>query len=410
MDEKLTNYNQAISLIHEGRLGDAESLLNRLTTAGFTIALWPLGLIKAATGRPFEALSHWETVSPSSVPQVTVKRETLIQTLPEYKKIFELYNAAIEKARIDGAAPRHEVFSELLSKGDKIPLPAELYKACFLSLLLEGKNGKFKSEYEKAPDYIRENPDIKTISLRAEQAGHEEWKKRSESKAIRYKRLAGASFAAVFLALALTGGIASGIFSKQEKSEPVSSAEVAKTKIQDDRVKALEEELEQLMSVNSNLEEDLKQKETALKETEATQALLEAAGINIGQLSSEAAERMYREGLALYQDGEFIEASELLKKSLSFSSTNYFSDDAHFYLITSGLKSGNGMEDELTSFLAESKEAYRQSPYLDDVMLLMAESYLNSGDKAAAESLLKKIQSDFSLEWTANKAKELRNR
>lgn len=56
MNKNLSQYNESVSYIHTGDYEQAERIFKKLAGTGHVFSNWALGLIYAATGRPYHAL------------------------------------------------------------------------------------------------------------------------------------------------------------------------------------------------------------------------------------------------------------------------------------------------------------------------------------------------------------------
>ncbi|WP_409271453.1 tetratricopeptide repeat protein [Neobacillus sp. SCS-31] len=416
MNENLLNYNKAIAFIQKGHYAEAENLLRTLAQTGHALSNWALGLVYAATGRPVAALIQWEKVSPDEVAAVPDKIGRLQATLQTYEKIFTLYNEAIEKASQKDFASLPQLFLDLFEQGKGMPLPVEIYKGWFLSLLACGDINQFNKALEEVPEYVRNDTAIKAISLKVKESELGSAANRAENKAVskkhRFVRMGLLAGAAILM---LSTGIAVERFLDNDSAKPVSSKEIPERSSLEfvNQEKALKEQIASLEKENSALQSEMDNQSAELQQKSETVGLLELADVNIENIKENGAFKQYRSGLENYRSGQYQTAVEKFEKSISLSKTPFFADDAHFFLIQSAIKSGDDQKaiTEIEAFLKESdgnSDSYHQSPYLDDVMLMRAESYLESGDQENGIEWLDRIETEFPNEWTAKKAKSLR--
>ncbi|MDP4086693.1 MAG: tetratricopeptide repeat protein [Bacillota bacterium] len=413
MNENLLNYNKAISLIHQGHLDQAEEVLKVIAQTRHGLSNWALGLVYAATGRPFEAIKHWKYVSPDEVEAVSEKMEKLLDLVPVYEKIFTLYNRALEKARQNDLSSLPQMYADMIETGRGIPLPVEIYKGLFLSLLVQEKRDEFNKALNEAPEYVRKDPRIKSILLRVTETELQskvyEIEKKSAKKIRKAKGILIAGAASLVLAAGVT---AIGIM--KHKGNPEEAAATIKTsssaKDSQSQEKKLRDQISSLTKDNAALQADINKKTAEMQNSADTANLLQLANVNLEDVKEKAALKMYQIGMESYKKGQYQAASEKLQKSLIISKTLYFADDAQYYLIDSLNNLGETAASvrEMDTFLSQSDStAYKQSPYLDDVMLLRAESYLQAGDKENAGKWLDRIISEFPDQWTSKKAKTL---
>lgn len=412
MNDNLLTYNQAIACIQKGNFEEAEKLLRNIAHTGHSLTNWSLGLIYAATGRPFAALKHWEQVSPVEVEAVLDKTEKLLGNLPIYEEIFKLYNEALQYARKKDFASLPQRYMEILKRGEGIPLPVEIYKGLFLSSLVQGKFDQFHKQIAEAPDYVKKDVAIKAIVLKVNETQLKSEVKQLKKKSVKKVRIASGFLLAGAALLIITAGLAFRGFGENEKAQLVTTKEnVSSVQNSDELKEEYENKLDSLVKENSILQSEVNKKSEELQKSAEIASLLELADDEVGELKVETALNLYQNGIGSFRNHRYPEAAEKLTKSLSISNTTYFADDAHFFLISSSLKTegqGAATSNLMDDFLNQAQTvSYKESPYMDDVMLMRAEIYLQVGDKEHANMLLDRIESEFPSEWTAKKAKSL---
>lgn len=333
----------------------------------------------------------------------TEKSEKLRGALPIYEEVFSQYNKAVGLSKQKDFDALPNMFLNMLKTGAEIPLPVEIYKGSLFSMLVSGNREEFNKILADAPDYVHKNTEIKSIMLRLKAAQLQSLATQNEKESKKKLRTAaGILLAGAATFIAAAGLTIGGIWDRgaDRVSAPNNSASAD-----------LNDKIESLMEENSLLWNELSLTSAELQEKEKITNLLESVDADLHELKESAAQKLYLSGMKDYQNGQYQTALEKLAKSLSISGQSYFSDDAHFFLIQTLMKTGDitAAIAETDSFLNQADQTnYMESPYLDDVMLLKAENLLKAGDCENAGKWLDRIESHFPDEWTSDRAKTLR--
>ncbi|ADU31951.1 hypothetical protein [Evansella cellulosilytica] len=405
----LSKYNDAISLIHNEQYGKAEVLLYSILEADphHSFTNWTLGLLEAATGKPYAALKRWQHVSPSDVPYIEEEIEKLTQSLPTYETLFAKNNEALKKAANKDFIEAKRLFVDILLEGEALPLPMEIYKSYFLTLLINEETAVFHDEYDKAPSYVKDAAEITDIYWKIkndEDVGDKLVKYQSKNKWMLVSASTVAAASIAFTVLLFT----TDLFERE--STPASASptvEVVETIIEDtEKIETLEQQLTQL---SEDIEMSAHLHDAEVQRNEQLLSLIDAAGLSEAEMKINAAESLFRIGYSAYQAGNDVEAIESLGESVQYSQQHYVSDDAHFFLIQALLREEETTraEQEMDSFLTAADEYYINSPYIDDVLLLRAQRYILNDEMEEAFPLLTMIQEQYAEEWTAHEAERL---
>lgn len=386
-------YNEAIRLIQTEQYTRAEELLNQLLKQHPTHSLvnWALGLLEAVTGKPYIALKRWEHVSIEDVPFIEAEVQKLRASLPVYESIFANYHLALTRAKERDFSTVVQMYEKMIEEGKNLPLPVEIYHGYFLSLLITNRDADFWQAYKEAPVFVKRYPDIESLYLNSMVP-----QKLNVTKRSRFGWLIGANVAIVAL-------IFMSIFYFQKETEPVVQyVEI----VDEEKLSSLETEIEQLTLENKSMQSNVSAES---QKNEEFLQLVEASDLNLELIEEQAAQNLYRQGYQNYQRQVYSEAIDFFIQSLKYRQTTYFSDDAHFFLIQSLLRTNNidQARQEMDLFLSNTHPVYKQSPYLDDIMLLRIDQYVQEGKERKANELLGVMKEQFSGEWTVHEVERL---
>lgn len=398
-----TIYNEAIILIQKGSYLKAEKILKELASQvpNNSLTYYTLGLVEATIGKPYEALRSWDRVSAEENPSIRVEREQLIEALPAYEAIFTKNNAALKEGQAENFSQSIALYKEIMNEGKDIPLPVTIYEGYLLCLLLSEQLTEFEKVYGSAPNYVKEAPQVRELYFMMDTAGLNSQLIQSKARYKRNKR-----FLIGFISAAAIAVIAAlGISLNKDSSEPTPSA-AASEAVNEKLTADLEKELEDLKEENNTLRSNADKLAAEEVSNAELSQLVKATDVDIASLEAEASEGLYQKGYAAYESGDYEGSVESLTRSIDYNNKAYYSDDAHFFLIQS-LYVTDQLEEAVTQMHAFLEANYAESPYVDDVMLQLAKSSLQMGDREQASALLLSILELYPDEWTASEAQKI---
>ncbi|GAX90303.1 tetratricopeptide repeat protein [Effusibacillus lacus] len=391
-------YQQAIKKISLGNYEKAKRLLESAihNGEGHSLIYWTLGLIEVSMGYPHKGLERWKSVKPEAIPDIHEKIEHVASFLPKYEEVRRLYNEAVDFAKFKNWKICRSRFFRLMEMASAIPLPADIYYGYYLTLIVSGELQKAASEMANAPAYVRTTPRFNVLETKLKAQLTSDRKVQTGKKRIYYLRIAS-----VMGILLTAGSLGYAVISNSVQE---ANGIVGEEKKVPDSQSVNEKELNvRLRELEQNYE---KQK----LETKQLRELFRYAKIDLDDTVLKASLNTYLEGYSLLKKGEPAKASEMFEKSRELHSDSYFADDNLYYLIQAKAKEGKAQEARTLreEFMAKTGQHYLRSPYYDDILLQQAEDLIQQGKKVEALPLLDKIITDFSNEWTAQRARGLR--
>ncbi|SHM54216.1 tetratricopeptide repeat protein [Gracilibacillus kekensis] len=392
MDTIKENYQQALDFIDKKDYLRAKKVLEDIMIhyPDHSQLLWALALVEARMGNPYHAKAMLRSVSPGVIPQVRELQKQIDLQFPKYKVIFSRYNEGIKKVKKGQFQKALQDFSVVFHEDHDLPLPVSVYKAYLISLIHSGDRKKAFSLYNEAPLYIQQSIDLNRYRIK------------EEPKSSNRRWLSMVAFATVLVIGLFVG---SKVFPDTKEipivAEDTDAVQVDEDLLSDQRNKidTLESKLEEQMITYEALEDEYSQMEERI-----------GFVTNLENLNTLASKEAYQQGLKAFHQEDYERAATLLEKSYNYDHEQYFSDDARYLQIQSSLMVGQPVEEAMVSFIESKSSHFQKSPYLDDLMLQLAELAIDKGQIEQATELLREIVDRFPQQWTANKAQTHLNR
>jgi len=406
MKHYIGQYNLAIDLLkNEENIFEAIHLLESVYSSSIDCeeVAFALGLAKASVGQVYDALKILHRLENKESRTLI---EQIEQHLPTYIHCINIYNSSLKKCKQGERIESLKQMARIMKYGEEIPLPLEMYQLYYYLLTINHKISQFLSSYKKAPSYVKYDDEIYSL--------FKTYQYRVKARSINHNQIKNLSFITTLVVIIFTFVF---LIYFQKPTLPLQANNVADNlsfqSMKSNYEKRIEELENELLHMNKKLQEkmeDIESKSKHIEELENVQKIFNAANLDVKEVSILAGKNLYREGLYLYQSGKLEDAIPLFKRSLAYSANEYFSDDAHFYLINCYIKLNEDEHAfiEMDRFLNKSHEThYHHSPYKDDVMLLKAKEHLKKCEMEEATLLLKTIISNYSGQWTSYSAKNL---
>lgn len=417
MKQLTIKYNQAIALIREGKLEEAKHLLESVLAAAplHPQTSWALGLVETQLGDPITGLSRWERLNLEDFPQLESRREIIISNRNVYEDIRTAFNRALMLSREKNFEDANLVLSQLLDRNLPVPLPLELYK---LTVIVKAANGKLEEAVElieAGPKYIQSSPSILKIINQLQKASLTTSEVAAGVPPEPKRKLRTGPLAAGAVALAAAGLF----FFYQDNSEPAveRNSEVAGEANNEERltiehkneISGLQSKIASLESEKLLLAEQLDAESEKVREQEKTEEIYRKADINLETIEITKARQAFNQGYSEYTSGHLEKAIEKFELSLSLNGSQYYSDDALYYLAKAKyeLNTLNPEDPLFGQFSGGTSEHFKGSPYKDDLLLIRANSYKEAGDNQKALEVVSVIKTEFPNEWTSQAAKSL---
>jgi TolA-binding protein len=334
--------------------------------------------------------------------------ENSAEKLEVYHEIYEAYNTGLALIKEKQYFEAEPIFAMLIAQEESFSLPYQIYKGHYLTLLGLNKLNDFNHQFNLAPTYIQNSKEFQELKLKVQRSDDK------DHRSIFNKKITNSLVIAASILLVISGALLGNWYSERnepKKAPAVISESSVKTKELEN--KRIEDELKLKTAKQAEKIKELENKnltyEEEINKHNETNALLAAANIKLPDMISVASLDIYRQGMKDYVEGNYDRAEISLKKILTFNQNLYYTDDAHFFLIHSYLKTNKTDEahKHVEEFLHSTDQAYLESPYLGEIMLIKANYLIGQGNKKEAEALLSKIVEKYPNEWTAQRAQSM---
>ncbi|WP_078543756.1 tetratricopeptide repeat protein [Litchfieldia alkalitelluris] len=422
MDHLQYSYNLAKEYLHQEKYEEAKSLLEKVQKdiPNHPQIKWSLGLIHVLTGYPHQALMVWKGLTEEVVLGYSKSKAQVEQVLSLYEHLYGLYNQAISYGKSGKIEQAKEIYKQLLSYQKEIALPVEFYQGYILTSSLLGEGETIFQDFDSFPKYITSNSTVDELVrklLKAhsiEEPTPQKVVEQSKQPTPKNRNTKKVFYGLGLVAAMLITGITVQSLNETHSNvalpvQPVvSNVDTSETNQYKERMSELEDEVKVLLEKQEALQAELGDKSQQLENHEKTQQILELANVDFKVITNQAALEAYKEGLHFYQNGQYDLAVTSLEQSQMVDSTQYYADDALFYLIQSKKKidESNNLSELYDEFLENKENPFSLSPYYDDILLLKAEWLVNN-NVGEGTQLLKQIQTEYPQEWTANRAKQI---
>ncbi|WP_066072610.1 hypothetical protein [Neobacillus soli] len=397
-------YNLAIKYIHAERFEDAALFLEPLVKEypSFTEAKWALGLLQVLLGFPYKALQLWKNIDDANLLSY---KQMVEEKLPQYDELYENYNQALKLIQAEEIHQAKTIFHELLSFQKEVPLPVDFYYGNLLAQLLTGEVERASQEINSSPLYVINSSVIrdleKTINLH--QSNQPAFLEKAVVQDLPNKVWSKGFFiGSGMTASLLIGALGMWIFGGAKevyRAEPVIQQNAGDSGIDTEKSKDLKKEF----SVPQEVKTNVKAKQRELDD------MIHNDDIDKSNLSVKTGLNIYRNGLTAFRNKDYRKAAVLMEKSLTLQSSEYFSDDAFFFLIKSKerLNEKENLLPLYDRFLSQPSKHFVHSPYMDDLLLDKAKLWIEIGNAKDALPLLEEILTKYKQEWTAVEAAKI---
>ncbi|EJQ46707.1 hypothetical protein IEQ_03896 [Bacillus cereus BAG6X1-2] len=397
MEHIANQYNQCVRLVQQGRIMQAKELILSLAALlpRDSRINWLLGLLEVYTGHPQKGITLWKVQGnlSSSQRQTIGKVEAV---LPIYVELYHLYNESVVLMKKKQYEEAKRLLGKVLGKREIYPLPAQMYYAHLLCLLAMESIDLAKKELEQFPQYVKDEQSILMLQKKYklfEVTDSEVQEKKSW--------LVHTIYASVLMLSLITGGYF--IHHMKESYQEEVAAKTLNEKKQDQQYKRVEQSLKEK---NAALEKQIKENE---KQSSQETAILESSLMQNDSLKYKASWELYKDGRSLYKQGQYEKAITAFNNVRKLLSDSDIADDALYFTILSKIevKDYKGIEKLYDEFLNNTSSNFKESDYIDAVLLSKATYFMDISKKDEAITILKKLDSEYANKWTGQKAKKL---
>lgn len=321
--------------------------------------------------------------------------------LDQYKQVYALYNQATRLIKEENLDSAELILKELFNDNSNLEIPIEIYKTYILLLLTNKKEKAAGLFLANAPDEIKYSGEMLQIQQKYNLSLIE--KKKKEYHFLSKKMILIVSSLLLVVAI-IYGALKLNLFTHANQAESKVSSLKKEIKLLENDRKSITQKLEE---ANQKLSKKAAE-DNAMKEKTTTQSNTQNNHAIKMDFTNEAVQA-FEKGYEFYKVKQFESASVQFKKSYSLNNRNYTSDDALYYLILIKQKAHkqNEYQQYVTEFINQQSEFFKESPYLDDVLVMKAEILIKQKNKNEASELLQTIIKKYPKEWSASKAKNL---
>jgi TolA-binding protein len=345
-----------------------------------------------------------------SIDQLFDTNHQMVQSkLVDYQEIYEAYNTGLALIKEKQYFEAEPIFTMLISQEDSFPLPNQIYKGHFLTLLGLNKHNEFYHQFNLAPLHVQNSQEFRDLELKVKRSFDNDHKSVFKMKIPHLVAI----FASILLVI--SGAFLGNWYSERNEKDKETTSVIVESsdKSKDLENQRKEDELKQEAENQAKKIKELEDKalsyEEEINKYNETNAILAAANIKMPDVINNASQELYSQGIKDYEGGNYQRAEDSLKKILTLNKNQYYSDDAHFFLVHTYLKTNNTEEayKYVEKFLESTDQAYVESPYQGEIMLIKANYLISQGNKKEAEALLSKIIERYPNEWTAERAQSM---
>ncbi|PIC70854.1 hypothetical protein CSV77_05975 [Sporosarcina sp. P16b] len=346
--------------------------------------LWHKALLESKVGNLHVALAYLKELDSEELHAVKLQ-QTITDNWDTYTQIIAKYNDAVSEIQLGFGEKALHIIDHAMQLAGKLPIPIELYRMKTV-LLARYESGTLSRYTAGLPLYALDDPTIKRV-VAAEPPRPDI--PRPVPKPKRKRKLK--KEAVVFLAsvatvlLVFVVWLLANLFAQPETAtESPTTAAVKKPVIMED-VPKKEKPVEKVVT----------------KPTE--EAELEF-------VSNEAAKTYYNEGYRQFLKEDFPAAVAYLEYAVRTEESDYFTDDASYFLASSYLREQK-YEDVVEiakAFRQEQDVNYQESPYREGIRLQESRALWQLGKETQAVSILDELIHKSNEDWVTYEARAMK--
>lgn len=159
MGQQVELFNLAVGYMKDELFDEATILLEKLVgeKQDFDQARWALGITYTLAGYPAKAVQVWSGRTTRNNSELVQAIDTVEQKLPIYKEIYQNYNQALKYIQECEYNEAGQLFEEILTRAEEVPLPVECYQGYILTKTIIGEEKMVFDEMIKMPAYVRKS-------------------------------------------------------------------------------------------------------------------------------------------------------------------------------------------------------------------------------------------------------------
>lgn len=351
--------------------------------------LWHKAVLESKIGHQHKALAYLKELN-SEEAHVAELQEAIQNDWDTYTQVIAGYNEAVSEIQLGFSENALHIVDNTIKLAGTLPLPIELYQLKTL-LMARYESDDLASHAASLPIYALDDPTIKR-AIAAEPTRPDI--PRPVPKPVRKRKLkkgvvtAFAALATVLLVF-IIWFVANMLAQPETATEPQNNAPVEKPAITEVEPEA---EPEKEPVIEEPAEEPVEEPE------EETEPKL---------VSDEEAKVYFNNGYKQFEEENFPAAVVYLEHALRTNETNYFTDDASYFLASSYLREQKYDEvvEMAKQFQREEDVHYKESPYREGIRLQQSRALWQLGEIEKATSVLEELINKPNEDWVTYEAK-----
>lgn len=348
--------------------------------------LWHKALLESKIGNLHVALAYLKELD-SEEPHVAKLEESILANWDAYTKIIEEYNYAVSEIQLGYTENILHIVDHAMEQAGKMPIPIGLYRMKTI-LLARYEEGSLSRYTASLPLYVLDDPTIKRV-VAAEpprpDIARPVPKPKPKRKLKKGAATVLASIATVLLIFVIWL-IANLMAPDTAKETPL----------------LVPQEKPPVIETIPEKPEPVEEPVVPVKEPE------EEAEIEL--VSNEAAKTYYNEGYKQYLNEDFPAAVAYLEYAVRTEESDYFTDDASYFLASSYLREQQyeKVVKVAKEFRNEDNVHYKESPYGEGIRLQESRALWQLGEDAEAVSILDELINKPNEDWVTYEAKAMK--
>lgn len=346
--------------------------------------LWHKALLESKVGNLHVALAYLKELDSDDLHAIKLQ-QTIVDNWDTYTQIIAEYNDAISEIQLGFGENALQIIDHAMELAGKLPIPIELYRMKTV-LLARYESGTLSRYTAGLPMYVLDDPTIKRV-VAAEpprpDIARPVPKPKVKRKLKKEAAVLLASIATVLLVFFIW--LIANLMSQPEvATESKAIAPVKKPAITETEPK-----------------KDEPVQEVVVKPEEPTE---------LEFVSNEAANMYYNEGYRQFVKEDFPAAIVYFEYAMRTEDTDYFTDDASYFLASSYLreKKYEDVVEIAKAFRKEKDENYKESPYRDGILLQESRALWKLGEDTQAVSILDELINKPDEDWVTYEARAMK--
>ncbi|PIC74237.1 tol-pal system YbgF family protein [Sporosarcina sp. P17b] len=346
--------------------------------------LWHKALLESKVGNLHVALAYLKELD-SEEPHVAKLEEVILSNWDTYTKVIAEYNYAVSEIELGYTENVLHIVDNAMEMAGKMPIPIELYRMKTI-LVARYEAGTLSRYTVGLPLHVLDDPTIKRV-VAAEPPRPDIARPVPKPKPKRkLKKGAAALFAgiATVLLVFVIWLIANLLAQPDTASGLPTTVPVEKPAITET--------------------EAVKEEPVEVPDTEPEEE------VEPEFVSNEEARMYYNEGYKQYLNEDFPAAVAYLEYAVRTEESDYFTDDASYFLASSYLREQKYEEvvNTAKAFYKEESEHYKESPYREGMRLQESRALWKLNKNAESTAILDELISKPNVDWVTYEAKAMK--